>query len=96
MDRRLVDGTRETGGKPRQSHQDFRRHGIDLDQPGTLIPRDQRSVRAGGCFIAPDASEEVAVKAAQAVPSVQNALGGLPISKVIYKAGRILNLIVKA
>ncbi|MBL7689355.1 MAG: leucine--tRNA ligase [Bdellovibrionaceae bacterium] len=43
-----------------------------------------------------DASEEAAVAAALSVPSVQNAMGGKPADKVIYKAGRILNLIVKS
>ncbi len=45
--------------------------------------------------LAKDASETEAVAAARALGSVENALGGKPIDKVIYKAGRILNLIVK-
>jgi len=45
--------------------------------------------------IGKDASEAEAVEAAQAIPQVQNAIGGKPLEKVIYKAGRILNLIVK-
>jgi len=49
----------------------------------------------GTVEIAPDAAEAVALEAAKAVPTVQNALGGKPIDKVIYKAGKILNLIVK-
>jgi leucyl-tRNA synthetase len=49
----------------------------------------------GTIEIAPDASESVAMEAARAVASVQTALGGKPIDKVIYKAGKILNLIVK-
>lgn len=49
----------------------------------------------GTIEIAKDASEEDAVQAAQELESVRNALGGKPISKVIYKAGRILSLIVK-
>lgn len=48
----------------------------------------------GTVELAPDASEADAVSAAQAVGSVQNAIGGKAITKVIYKAGKILNLIV--
>ena len=47
----------------------------------------------GSIEIPTDASEEVAVKAAQAIPTVQNALNGLTIKKVIYKVGKILNII---
>ncbi|MEZ0390888.1 MAG: leucine--tRNA ligase [Pseudobdellovibrionaceae bacterium] len=50
----------------------------------------------GTVEIPPDATEAVALEAARAVASVQNAIGGKPIDKVIYKAGKILNLIVKA
>jgi leucyl-tRNA synthetase len=50
----------------------------------------------GTVEIAPDAAEADALKAALAVASVQNALGGKSPDKVIYKAGKILNLIVKA
>ena len=42
-----------------------------------------------------DASEEAAVAKAKEQDSVRNALAGKTIDKVIYKAGRILNLIVK-
>ncbi len=49
----------------------------------------------GTIEVAKDATEAVAVAAAKEVASVQNALGGKPIDKIIYKAGRILNLIVK-
>lgn len=49
----------------------------------------------GTIEIAKDASEEAAVAKATELESVRNALGGKPIGKVIYKAGRILNLIVK-
>lgn len=41
------------------------------------------------------ATEEEAVKLALAVPSVASTVEGKKIDKVIYKAGRILNLIVK-
>jgi len=47
----------------------------------------------GSIEIAPDASEEVAVAAALKVTSVETAVGGKKITKVIYKAGKILNLI---
>ena len=50
----------------------------------------------GTVELAPDAPEADALAAAQAVTAVQNAIGGQPIAKVIYKAGKILNLIVKA
>lgn len=49
----------------------------------------------GTVELAPDASEAVAVEAAKQLSTVQNALGGKPIDKIIYKAGKILNLIVK-
>lgn len=49
----------------------------------------------GTIDIAPDADEATAVKQAQEVAGVQNMLKGLTINKVIYKAGRILNLIAK-
>ena len=49
----------------------------------------------GTIELAKDATEDVAVAAAKELASVQNALGGKPLEKVIYKAGRILNLIVK-
>jgi len=42
-----------------------------------------------------DASEELAVKTALAVDGVKGALAGKNPDKVIYKAGKILNLIVK-
>ncbi|QDK43971.1 leucine--tRNA ligase [Bdellovibrio sp. ZAP7] len=42
------------------------------------------------------ASEEEALTAAKAVPGVNSALSGKEPDKVIYKAGKILNLIIKA
>lgn len=42
-----------------------------------------------------EAAEADAVSKALELSGVQNAVGGKPIDKVIYKAGRILNLIVK-
>jgi leucyl-tRNA synthetase len=50
----------------------------------------------GAIEVAIDAPEAVALAAAREVPTVQNALKGQEPDKVIYKAGRILNLIVKA
>lgn len=49
----------------------------------------------GAIEIAKDASEAEAVAAAMQIAQIQNAVGGKPFDKVIYKAGRILNLIVK-
>lgn len=49
----------------------------------------------GTIEIAPDAAEDIAVALTKSVPGVQNALAGLSITKVIYKAGKILNLIAK-
>lgn len=43
-----------------------------------------------------DAAEADALAKALELSGVQNAIGGKPVGKVIYKAGRILNLIVKA
>lgn len=48
----------------------------------------------GTIDIAKDASEENAVAAAMEIAQVRNAIGDKPVAKVIYKAGRILNLIV--
>ncbi|CAN5542149.1 leucine--tRNA ligase [soil metagenome] len=42
-----------------------------------------------------EAAEADALSKALEISGVQNAVGGKPIDKVIYKAGRILNLIVK-
>ena len=41
------------------------------------------------------ASEEEALTLAQAIPAVTNAIGSRPMVRTIYKAGRILNIIVK-
>lgn len=49
----------------------------------------------GTIEIAADASEAEALSAAKAVAAVSSMLGGKDPDKVIYKAGRILNLIVK-
>jgi leucyl-tRNA synthetase len=49
----------------------------------------------GQIEIGKEAPEAEAVKMAQELETVRNALGGKPIDKIIYKAGRILNLIVK-
>jgi leucyl-tRNA synthetase len=48
----------------------------------------------GAIEVAKDAPEADAVAAAMQLESVRNAVGGKTPSKVIYKAGRILNLIV--
>ena len=49
----------------------------------------------GTIDLAPDASEEVAVSSALGLTSVKAALEGKTPAKIIYKAGKILNLIVK-
>ncbi len=49
----------------------------------------------GTIEIAIDASEKTALEEAQKIPTVLAALGGKNIDKVIYKSGKILNLIVK-
>lgn len=49
----------------------------------------------GTVEIAPNAPEATALEAAKNLPAVQNALGGKAIDKVIYRAGKILNLIIK-
>ena len=48
----------------------------------------------GAIEIAVDASEAAAIEAARATPQVEKALQGKEPSKVIYRPGRILNLIV--
>jgi leucyl-tRNA synthetase len=49
----------------------------------------------GAIEVSKDAPEADAVALALAVDSISKAVGGKPIAKVIYKAGRILNLIVQ-
>ncbi len=49
----------------------------------------------GTIEIAVDAPEKTALEEAQKIPTVLAALGGKNIDKVIYKPGKILNLIVK-
>jgi leucyl-tRNA synthetase len=49
----------------------------------------------GEIMLAPDADEATAVEAAKAAPELQRFLEGKSITRVIYKAGKILNLIVK-
>lgn len=49
----------------------------------------------GTVEVALDASEEEVVQKAKEITSVKNALEGKTIAKVIYKPGKILNLIVK-
>ena len=49
----------------------------------------------GEIEIPPDADEEVAVNAAKASPGVAKYLEGKTMVRVIYKAGKILNIIVK-
>lgn len=49
----------------------------------------------GEISVAPDADEATALAAAKAAPGVDAALSGKSIQKVIYKAGKILNLVVK-
>jgi leucyl-tRNA synthetase len=50
----------------------------------------------GTIEIPPDASEALAVEKALEISTVQNALGGKSPSKIIYRAGKILNLIAPA
>ena len=50
----------------------------------------------GAIEVSKDASEADAVALAMAVDSISKAVGGKPVTKVIYKAGRILNLIVQS
>jgi leucyl-tRNA synthetase len=48
----------------------------------------------GEISVSKDATEQEAVALAMAVDSIAKAVGGKTVAKVIYKAGRILNLIV--
>lgn len=50
--------------------------------------------RRGSVVLALDASEEVAVDAARSIPQVVTALGGNEPKRVVYKTGKILNLVV--
>lgn len=49
----------------------------------------------GSIKLALDASEDTAMAEAKKINSVANAIGTMAITKVIYKPGRILNIIVK-
>jgi leucyl-tRNA synthetase len=49
----------------------------------------------GTIEISMDTTEAAAIELAQKVPSILAVLDGKPIAKVIYKAGKILNLILK-
>jgi leucyl-tRNA synthetase len=49
----------------------------------------------GEIMIAPDADEETAVALAKACPPVAKMLEGKKLVRVVYKAGRILNLIIQ-
>ena len=49
----------------------------------------------GTITIAPDATEELALKMAKEVVAVKNAIEGKNLARVIYKPGKILNLIAK-
>ena len=49
----------------------------------------------GTVELAPDADEKTAIGLASGVGSVKNAMEGKSLAKVIYKPGKILNLIVR-
>ncbi|MGZ3721634.1 MAG: leucine--tRNA ligase [Bdellovibrionales bacterium] len=49
----------------------------------------------GTIELSPTASEDVALELARAQNSVKNAIDGKKVAKVIYKAGKILNIIVQ-
>ena len=48
----------------------------------------------GSIKVALDATEDVAMRLAKSEPSVEKFLDGKEIKKVIYKAGKILNIVV--
>jgi len=50
--------------------------------------------RKGAVTLAVDASEEEATAAAMALPAVAKALGGVTAKRVVYVAGKIINLVV--
>lgn len=64
------------------------------DETITLAVQVNGKMR-GTIKIAPEASEDAALAAAKAETSVASHLDGKKIEKVIYKAGKILNLVVK-
>ncbi len=49
----------------------------------------------GSVALSLEASEEEALKAAKNIKAVENAIGDMAITKVIYKPGKILNIIVR-
>lgn len=67
---------------------------LTVDSTVTIGVQVNGKVR-GSIELAIDAAEADAVVRAQEIEAIRNAIGGKPIAKVIYKAGRILNLIVK-
>ena len=50
--------------------------------------------RKGSVMLAPGASQEDALAAAQALPAVAAALAGKEPARVVYVPGRIINLVV--
>jgi leucyl-tRNA synthetase len=68
---------------------------LTIDDQITLGVQVNGKMR-GTIDVAPDADESTAVGLALKITSVQNALGEKPPVKVIYKAGKILNLIAKS
>ncbi len=67
---------------------------LTIDDTVTIGVQINGKVR-GSIELAKDATEEEALKAARSVENVESHIGGKELAKVIYKAGRILNLIVK-
>jgi leucyl-tRNA synthetase len=68
---------------------------LTIDNTITLGVQVNGKMR-GTIELAREATEQEAIEAAMQVPSVSAAVGVNPMSKVIYKAGKILNLIVKS
>lgn len=66
---------------------------LDLTEETVVIGVQVGGKRRGEVRIAPDATEEEAVAAALAVPEVLRALGEGNPGSVVYRPGRILNLI---
>jgi leucyl-tRNA synthetase len=69
-------------------------HQLTIDDTVEIGVQVNGKVR-GSIQIAIDASEADAMKLAQSIKTVANAIGNMAITKVIYKPGKILNIIVK-
>ena len=84
------------GGKGFVSTAAWPKYNPDLAQSDVVTMAVQVNGKTRGTIeVSLNATEEQVVALAKQISSVQNALNGVSIIKIIYKAGKILNLIAK-